>query len=313
MLIAVVLIVIIGAGSVFARPVEQAGDISSVIVYRGQALITRTISAELPKGSSELIVGSLPEKIVPESLYCQGTGDIKILSVRYREKAIKEDTREAVKKLDKQIEEVNRKLRHAETNNKHYHNQWSRYDSYWNLTLKAANSDHDRGLLQFEPIQQLTGHLEEKSNSLYEKTMVLSDEIEDTKKELELLNRKRAKLAAGHSRTQREAVIFLNKTGGKDTLIELSYLVNGANWSPQYNLRSKPDKSTVTIEYNAIVHQSSGEDWNNAALALSTAQPSLVASSPFRTFRRINAFSSLARPVTFLFSFCFCFRFSRLA
>ena len=280
MLIAAVLIVIVGAGSVFAKPVEQTGDISSVIVYRGQALITRTISAELPKGSSELIVGSLPEKIVPESLYCQGTGDIKILSVRYREKAIKKDTREEVKKLDAQIEQTSRKLKHAEDQRLHYGIIWEKYDPFWKLTADSAKGDLDRALLQFEPIEQLTGYLEGKLNDLYEKRSALTDTIDNLKKELGSLNRRRGKLKAARSRSQRQAVIFLNKTSNKKSVVELNYLVNNANWSPQYNLRSKPNKSTVTIEYNAIVHQSSGEDWNNAELALSTAQPSLVASSP---------------------------------
>ena len=62
--------------------------------------------------------------------------------------------------------------------------------------------------------------------------------------------------------------------------VQLSYLVNGADWSPQYNLKADPDKKLVDVEYNAVVHQSSGEDWTNAQLALSTAVPALVATPP---------------------------------
>ena len=100
--------------------------IANVTVYRGQALVTRTIKSDLPAGTSELIVGNLPAKIVPESLYAQTSGHIKVLSVRYREKAVKEDSREEVKKLDAEIEKVATQLRHAEGDRCHNSHQWGR-------------------------------------------------------------------------------------------------------------------------------------------------------------------------------------------
>ena len=79
--------------SAFAELPTITGTISKVTAYRGQALVTRTITVNLAPGTSELIVGNLPAKIIPESLYAQTACVIKVLSVRYREKAIREDTR----------------------------------------------------------------------------------------------------------------------------------------------------------------------------------------------------------------------------
>ncbi len=106
MLIVLVLVSTVLPGRVFAAGTQVKGEISSVIVYRGQALVTRTIPVGAQSGSSELIVTGLPEKIVPSSLYSQGPENVKILSVRYREKAVREDTRQEVKDLDQQIEGV---------------------------------------------------------------------------------------------------------------------------------------------------------------------------------------------------------------
>ena len=97
---------------------------------------------------------------------------------------------------------------------------------------------------------------------------------------MELLERKRTELSAGHSRTEREAVLFLSSAGGKKVSIELSYLVNGANWQQQYNLRAYPKESNVLIEYNAVVNQTSGENWVSVNLSLSTAEPTMVAAPP---------------------------------
>ncbi len=265
----------------FAQVPTTTGTISKVTAYRGQALVTRTISATLTPGTSELIVSNLPAKIIPESLYAQTSGDIKVLSVRYREKAIKDDTREEVKILDAQIETVAKQLRHAGGDLKHLHNQWGNmFAKLRQFTVDATKSDLNRGLLTFEPLVKLITLIEEKGLDYHARATGLRDQIDDLKKQLALLNRKRKELDAGRSRTEREAVLFVRKTGDQKTTIELSYLVNGANWLPQYNLRANPKTSSVLIEYNAVVNQTSGEDWSGVALSLSTAEPAMVAGAP---------------------------------
>jgi uncharacterized protein (TIGR02231 family) len=264
----------------YADVPTTTGTISKVTVYRGQALVTRTVSVDLPPGASELIVKNLPAMIVPESIYAQTSDDTKVLSVRYREKAAREDTREEVKQLDAQIEDVQHQIKYAESEHKHLELQWQMFEKLKDFTLAAASSDLNRGLLIFEPVESLTGLIEKKGLEYYKQRMELEDKITGLKKEQELLDRKRNELVAGQSRTEREAVLFISKAGGKKVAIELSYLVGGANWQQQYNLRADPEKSNVLIEYNAVVNQTSGEDWAGVALSLSTAEPTMVAAAP---------------------------------
>ena len=268
------------APAVFAEVPTTTGTISKVTVYRGQALVTRTIDAHLPSGTSELIVEDLAARIVPESLYAQTSGNIKVLSVRYRERAVEADTRKEVKELDEQIKIVRNQLRYADRDHKHGSNLWRRYGNIWKLTADAAKADFNRGLLQSEEIESLTKYLENKYTALHQNALKLEDRIAELKEHLELLNRKRKELDVGRSRTEREAVLFVKTDGNKKTFIELSYIVNGANWLPQYNLRANPDKSSVLIEYNAVINQTSGEDWNGIALSVSTAEPAMVAAAP---------------------------------
>ncbi|NLH16436.1 MAG: DUF4140 domain-containing protein, partial [Phycisphaerae bacterium] len=98
--------VAVGSGLAWAETVNLNGKIDGVIVYRGQALVTREIELALPAGSHEVIVGNLPEKIVAESLYSQAPENVTILSVRYRQRAVQEDTREEVKQVDALIEQI---------------------------------------------------------------------------------------------------------------------------------------------------------------------------------------------------------------
>ena len=273
-------VIAIPVSVVFADAPTTTGTISKVTVYRGQALVSRTINVDLPADASELIVEDLPSMIIPESLYAQALGDVKVLSVRYRERAVGEDTREEVNQLDAEIERVKNQLKHAKSEHEHSELQWQMFAKLRDFTVNAAESDISRGLLTFEPIEGLTGLIEKKGLEYFQHRMELEDKIAGLEKEQELLERKHKDLMAGRSRTEREAILFLSSAGGKKVTIELNYLVGNANWQQQYNLRANPEKSNVLIEYNAIVNQTSGEDWNGVLFSLSTAEPTMVSAPP---------------------------------
>ena len=281
LILAVMMAGMLGVGPAAGDIPTTTGDISKVTVYRGQALVTRTIGTDLPAGTSELIVAGLPARIIPESLFAQTSGNTKVLSVRYRERAVKEDTREEVKALEAEIEELTRQLAHVDGDLKHLHQQWDNmFCRLREFTVNAASSDLNRGLLTFKPIKELVTFIEEKGLGYHKQATEWRDQIDGLKKELELLKRKRAQLDEGRSRTEREAVLFISKADKNSSSIELNYLVNGANWLPQYNVRGNPVGSAVVIEYNAIVNQVSGEDWTGVSLSLSTAEPAMVAAAP---------------------------------
>jgi hypothetical protein len=259
---------------------EVVGTVSNVIVYRGQALVTRTIELDLAKGGSEIVVQQLPNQIVSESLYAQTSDDVTISSVRYRERAVKEDTREEVKQLDAEIERLTNQRRHASMKQELIEKNSLTLVKLENFTIAAKNSDLERGLLQFEPLEKLANYVETKRGEYHNEFVKLDDEIRELDKQLELLQRKRIELQAGRSRTEREAVLFINNPKAKKVAINLNYLVNGANWLPQYNLRAQTDKLHAVIEYNAVVFQASGEDWVGVEMSLSTAMPTMVAAAP---------------------------------
>ncbi len=264
----------------WAEPVATSGPVTSVIVYRGQALVTRSL--EIPKGGSELelLVENLPEKILPESLYAQSDGTFSVLSVRYRERVIREDTRQEVTMLQQQIEGLRRDIQNRVSDIENVEDRTSRYRQQWKLSVDSANADLNRGILQPEAVQQLTEFLERKSIDLHKEAVRLVNEKQDLEKRLAELENELSALSQGRQRVNRQALVYITRVENEGGQILLSYLVRDANWQPQYNLRAAADQNNVRVEYNAVVHQSSGEDWLNAQLALSTAEPTLVSAPP---------------------------------
>jgi uncharacterized protein (TIGR02231 family) len=259
---------------------EVAGTVSDVIVYRGQAMVSRAIEVDLPQGDCEIVVKKLPREVIAESIFAIGDADVTVASVRYRQKETGKDTRQEVKDLETKIEEVVKQQYQAQRD--HDISDWlfKQFSGQWGLSINAANTDLNRGLLQSEPIQALTSYLESKATKCHENSVKTELRQKELEKELGELQRKLNDLKAGTSRVEREAVINVTSAGKQKAVIRLNYLVNGANWLPQYNLRANPDKGIVSVEYNALIHQTSGEDWNNVTVSLSTAQPAMMAAPP---------------------------------
>lgn len=55
--------------------------------------------------------------------------------------------------------------------------------------------------------------------------------------------------------------------------VQLTYQVRGPSWQPSYRAQLNADKGVIELERQALVAQTSGEDWNNVQLTLSTGQP----------------------------------------
>jgi len=258
----------------------DGGKITKVTVYRGQALVTRQIHAELPQGTAELVAGHLPEHIIPESLFAQTQTHLKILSVRYRQRAVREDTREEVKALDQQIRTLEQTLHENTALTEHLAGQWTLYENLKDFSLEAKKADLGQGTLTYEPIKNLAEMIESKGLVYLDKRLELEKNHRDLKEELDLVQRQRNAMTAHASRTEREAVIYVQCTQPGPAILELNYLVRHAQWQQQYNLRALPDDARVSVEYHAVVNQNSGEDWQGVSVSLSTAEPTMASSAP---------------------------------
>ena len=87
-----------------AEPPAITGKVASVTLYRGQALVTRVVPVEGAAGPVELLVGGLPQGVVPDSLFAEGAEGLDVRSVRFRTRAVGQEPREEVRKLDDQLE-----------------------------------------------------------------------------------------------------------------------------------------------------------------------------------------------------------------
>jgi hypothetical protein len=268
--------------TLLATPLYAAteGRVTEVTLYRGQAQVTRTVPVEGAAGRMEVVVSNLPEQIVPNSLFAEGGDAVEIRAVRFHTRAVGEEPREEVRALDKQILDTQQQLELAQKRQALLVKRTEYLAKLEGFVAPTAQTDLTKGVLDAEALERLTAFTFAQHDTIATEEVQLTNQIRELGEQIELLNRQKAELTAGAAQTIREAVIFLQKTAEAPAEIRLNYLVGNCGWSPSYTMRAGGDRKQIRVEYNALIHQLTGEDWNDIELTLSTATPALSASGP---------------------------------
>jgi hypothetical protein len=264
------------------EPIKIAASrITHVTVYPNSALVTREVDVPAGKGNQELVVSPLPQHTINSSLYSESADGIRVLTTRFRNRPVKEDTREEVRKVEDDIRKAQMKgqeLQALVEANKQNSALLGKLETFTSASTQHAT---EKGKLDADATITLAKYLMEGRSDKVKESVRLQQEIQDNQEKLEFLNRKHRDMTAGSSKTERDAVIVVDKTNAAVGKIRLNYLVDMAAWRPQYKFRAgKGMKDPVQVEYLAAVIQQTGEDWGGVELTLSTAQPALNAAPP---------------------------------
>ena len=99
LLLLAAVLAVAGARAQDAAVKAAPSKITAVTLYQQTALVTREVTLPEAPGLAEVVVSPLPAHTLQSSLYAEGGDGIRVLSVRFRTRAIAEDTREDVRKV----------------------------------------------------------------------------------------------------------------------------------------------------------------------------------------------------------------------
>lgn len=256
------------------------GIVSEVTLYREQALVSRRIPVQGHQGALEIVVSELPEEIVSGSVFAEGPESVEIRAVRMRRRPVGEEPREEVRQLNQEIAKLEQKI----AQNAAALERLARRTDYLNqldgFVAPTAKTELSKGVLNAEALEKITRFSFQQRDAIGQQQFTLNSAAKALTDELQLLQRRRQALAGTSSRMINEAVLFIYKHDDNKQSIRLNYLVRGCGWSPNYTLRADQALKQVSVEYNAMIHQLSGEDWRDVKLSLSTASVALAASGP---------------------------------
>jgi hypothetical protein len=262
-------------------PRIAASKIVHVTVYPDSALISREVEVPAGTGLMELVVNPLPEATITSTLYTESAEGLRVLTTRFRTRAVREDTREEVRKIEEEIKGLQAKQRKIQSDVQILADSVSFMTQLEKFT--AANTTHatEKGKLDSDQIIALAKYLNEGRAEKAKKAFELKEQILENTEALEFASRKMRELSGGSSKIERDAILVIDKQNNAAGKVKLNYLVSAAAWRPQYKFRAdKNGKASMQVEQLAAIIQQTGEDWDRVSMTLSTAQPMLNAAPP---------------------------------
>ncbi|MFO0875089.1 MAG: mucoidy inhibitor MuiA family protein [Phycisphaerales bacterium] len=270
-------------GSLVPRPIEPPSTITAVTLFPGRAAVTRRAVASVQQGVYEVLFAALPEAIQPDSLQARTpSGVAKVIGVDYRQTPTQVAADAELAALDARIATHKKEIARLAEDLATVAQQEKLIDA---ISVRATGDASEKAgtpALDLASLQKQIDFVASQRQTLLKARRDLVDRGDATQKSLAVLEADRAARAARADQTKvrRDAIVTVAAPSAGELVVELVYLVANAAWEPIYNVRGDVAAKTVAIEYDALLLQRSGEDWNDVAMTLSTAQPTTAANPP---------------------------------
>lgn len=275
-----------------------AGTITEVTLYQGTALVTREIEIPAgPAGPLEILVSPLPTATDPSTVFADKAEGVEIRSVSCRTRPADQavERQGEVARLEAAILEAEQKIANARNEIALRRIRQEFLRSLGDFVAPATSQEMAHGVLQADELAKVTQMHFKEYETASQEILQLGFDIAADQKSLDLVRIERDQLAAGPPVTF-DAVVYLEKTGPEAARLKLNYLVRDCGWMPVYNMRGDTAEGTIDLEFNALIHQVSGENWKNAQLSLSTASPTVSAYNPRLTPLHVSVTAGGQRP-----------------
>ena len=272
-------------------PMQTASDdgiIQAVTLYPGRAAVTRGVGRDFKQGLWTLRISNLPASVQGTSLQAKvnpaaGTSPKvapKLLGVEYSEtpRLAFVSSPEGIALAEK-VKDIKRRIEYLKQDRALLEHHDKLVDQ---IGIRATAGAGPEGATQPIELEAAARQLEAVRA---EKQRILATAREQNElrekldRELVVAEQQLAE-RGGADRTERTALVLMAVPESCAVDVELTYLVGNATWEPAYAVRAAGDRSTVTVEYDALVAQRTGEDWKDVKLSLSTAQPTRASSPP---------------------------------
>lgn len=267
-----ILLLFIGVSQVSAqKPVFTTAKLNSALFYLRGAELTHTTTVNLQKGTNEVVVKNVANQLDDNSIRVKSNKTITVMSASFSNRYYTEyeidPNSMAMKKLKDSVEWTQKEI--ANVNNKIEMER----QAIVMLDKNQAVGGQNTGVNVVE--------LSKMMEYFRQKRLDFADNIykynQDAKKLNETLNRLKNQMNARESDQEKisngKVVLQIMSDVAQTVQLEISYITNLASWQPFYEVESKGIDQPVHLISKAKVYQTTGFDWKQVKLTMSSSQP----------------------------------------
>jgi Domain of unknown function (DUF4139)/N-terminal domain of unknown function (DUF4140) len=266
---------LLSAQTIKRVPIET--KMEQVTVFLKGAQVKRTAKQLITPGKQEIVFTGISTDIEKQSVQVKAEGKLIILSVKVQRDFLKEqEVREEIKLFQNKHTQLNEKITISGKMLEVYRQEEA-------MIIKNQQIGGTTVTLKPDELKQSLDFQRQRLAEVLKLQISVEKEMDEMVKERNKLTNQLAELNKKIDLSTNEIIVLADVKENATVPFEITYLVQKAGWYPTYNIRVKDVVSPLSIEMNANVYQSSGENWNNVKLVLSTGNPNENNTKPVLT------------------------------
>ena len=264
-------LVINGFGQSTAKSITTR--ITDVTVFMSGAQITEAGGLQLKEGENQIKITDLTLNLDPNSITVEGNSAYTILSVKHQINYLQDiSTNPKLKAMQDSLDNAHFRQKEI-TGLKDVVSQEKGFLEY-NRTIKGT------GVLVPEDLKDMADFYRTRYTELSYRWIELGEQERLNNQEVMRLQNALNNMNARKGSNPSEILITLIASKAGNVPLKVSYLARSAGWYPVYDLRAEDVNSPIDFAYRAKVFQSTGRDWEDVKLTISTGNPTVGGQIP---------------------------------
>ncbi len=244
---------------------QDASRITAVTLYPGSATVERT--ARVVPGMTRLEISGLPANFDPQTVRVESDSGVRIgeVSTKDQSRTAASNARESA--IEEKIQALKDRQAVLEVDAKS-----AQMTAEFISRLGAPAGEKPAPIPNASSLAETIEAMRRGGSDAFGRIQKVQVQKREIDKQIRALERDLARLKSGANDVRTIAVGISAERPGE---VKVSYQVNGAGWRPSYRAGLDSAGSKVSLERQGAISQTTGEDWTNVRLKLSTGQPRL--------------------------------------
>jgi hypothetical protein len=256
------------------KEISTVAPIKKVTVFFTGAQVQHEAKVDLQMGRQDIVFQKLTDFVDPNTVQVKAQGDVTILSVRTRKNF--EDLRIS----NEEIHALNAKKDLLYKKDQALRDEYVILEMDKNLLLQNRDlKGQDQGL-KITELKEAYLFMHTKLTEVITRETAIYAELEDLQKKMNQIEQEiisqRSKPVINYS----EVVVEVDVNKSCNAGFQFNYISPNATWKAYYDMRSDGIGKPVRLEAKANVSQTTGIEWKNVDLVLSTNDPYENAQEP---------------------------------
>lgn len=254
--------------------VEPVSKLQKITVFTDRAMIAKETAFSVKRGENIIRITGMTPYLVDQSVQVSlmGQTEMTIAEVTVEETFLKETEQPKLQKLQSELNNLNNQIK----------------DAISQMTAINDASDFLKRVNPFLQSQKVTttdmeAHakfIEKSLSANFERTAVIQAKVKKLTDEKSALENELAILKSNKNKSKSIVIHLISNIDKPGVKVGYTYVSTGAGWSSQYEAKADFAASKVNFNYFASIWQSTGEDWTDANVEISTAKPFIYGNLP---------------------------------